>query len=139
MFRSAQLFAASLLAVASTHRLAADTSIDPDIFDVRSAGFWEDAGHVGTYRVVVRHFGFEEISSQITLEWVADNTRESPGHISHSIVFADALLASVGIESLRPKRDGAQLTLVGTLQVGSTYRCVVVLHPRGTFDKGKGC
>jgi hypothetical protein len=61
MFRSAQFFATSLLALASAHRLAADTSIDPDIVDVRSAGFWQDAGQAGTYRVVVRHFGFEEI------------------------------------------------------------------------------
>ena len=139
MLRSAQLFAASLLALASTHRLVADTSIDPDIVDVRSAGFWENAGHAGTYRVIVRHFGFEEISSKITLEWVSDNTRESPGHISHSIVFADALLGSVGIESLRPKRGGVELVLVGNLQVGSPYHCVMVLHPGGSFDKGQGC
>ena len=139
MSRPAQLFAASLLALTSVHPLAADPSIDPDIIDVRSAGFWEDGGLAGTYRVVVRHFGFEEISSSITFEWVSDDTRESLAHLIHSVVFADSLLGSVGIDSLRPTDGGVKVVLVGTLHNGSPYRCVVVLRPGGNFGKGHGC
>jgi hypothetical protein len=139
MSRAAQLFAASLLALACAHPLDADPSIDPGIVDVRSAGSWEDGDLSGTYRVVVRHYGFEEISSSIIFEWVAGDTRESPAHLIHSVVFADALLGSVGINSLRSTDGGVEVVLVGTLHNGSPYRCLVVLHPGGTFSKGRGC
>jgi hypothetical protein len=128
-----------LIAVATAYRSVADASIDPDIVDVRSAGHWDDAGRTGTYRVVVRHFGFEEISSRITLEWVSYDTRESSAHVSHSIVFADALLGSVGIKSLQPAGVGARLVLVGPLHNGSQYHCAVLMGPGGEIEKSQGC
>jgi hypothetical protein len=139
MFRAALLFAALPLALGSTLCLAADAPVDPSITDIRSAGFWEDAGHSGTYRVVVRHFGFEEISSSITLEWVSDSTRESSAHLNHSVILADALLGAIGIDSLRAMNGGVQLVLIGPLHNGSQYHCVVVMRPDGSIGKGYGC
>jgi hypothetical protein len=88
---------------------------------------------------VVRHFGFEEISSSITLEWVAYNTPQSSADVSRSMVFADALLGSVGIKSLQPESGGARLILSGSLHNGSQYHCTVLMRPGGGVEKGQGC
>jgi hypothetical protein len=48
MLRVAQALVVVLILLASANRSVAVTSIDPGIFDVRSAGHWDDAGKAGT-------------------------------------------------------------------------------------------
>ncbi len=139
MSRFAHLFAASLLAQAFAHLPVANASIDPDVVDVRSAGYWEEGGISGSYRVVVRHYGFEEISSSITFEWLTEETRESPAHVIHSVVFADAFLGTAGIDSLMRTNGGVKVVLSGILHIGSAYHCELVLRPGGNMVKGHGC
>jgi hypothetical protein len=128
-----------LLAPAWVHSSNAVPSIDPDIVDVRSAGWWEESGHGGIYRVVVRHFGFEHINSRVSFEWVLDGDRDTKGSIRHSVVFADALLASVTIDSLQATKTGVLLVLEAELHDGSPYRCEVQLQPGGRYKSGAGC
>jgi hypothetical protein len=113
--------------------------VDPSVVEICSAGWWEETGHGGTYRVVVRQGGFEHINTSVQVEWLMQgyaDTRER--RVVHSILFLDTLLGAVTIESMKRTKDGVKLVLAGQMQYGPGYHCVVALRPGGIYTKVAG-
>jgi hypothetical protein len=51
----------------------------------------------------------------------------------------ESLLGSVDVESMQWDKTGTVVTLAGSLQDGSAYRCRLVLGTDGSFDKSASC
>jgi hypothetical protein len=117
----------------------APPSVDPSVVEVRSVGWWEEAGHGGTYRVVVRHGGFEHINTSVQLEWLIQANPVTNQHVVHSALLLDTLLGSVTIESMERTDGGVKLVLAGPMDHGPDYHCVVELRPGGNYTKVVGC
>jgi hypothetical protein len=99
----------------------------------------EEAGHGGTYRVVVRHGGFEHINTSVRLEWLMQADTATKEHVVHSVLLLDTLLGAVTIESMERTEDGVKLVLAGPMDYGPDYHCVVALRPVGHYTKVVGC
>jgi hypothetical protein len=118
---------------------SAPPTVDPSVFEVRSSGWWKEADHGGTYRVVVRHGGFEHINTSVQLEWLMQANAATNQHVVHSALLLDTLLGSVTIKSMERTEDGVKLVLGGPMDQGPDYYCEVALQPGGKYTKVAGC
>lgn len=122
-----------------TQAAAPEYPVAPRVETVRTGGYWEAKEHRGRYRVVVAHDGFEHIQTYIRVEWVLDSAHRDSAELAKYEVVHEALLGSVDVESMDWDQTGTVVTLAGSLEDGSEYRCQLLLRTDGSLDKGSGC
>lgn len=126
------VLAALLLPLGST-RAQESRSIDPTIQHVMSGGRWQSGGQSGWYRAIIRTGGFEHIVSNLTVEWIGDDSEPS---VMHSVDVKE--LDGLG------RLDAPSLTLRGktwvlTMQWTDTHgrraphRVSLALGPPGLY------
>jgi hypothetical protein len=140
MCRATCLLVTLLILISLTaHGSDAPPPLDPSVVEIRTAGWWEEAGQGGTYRVVVRHTGVEHINTSVQVEWLMQADAYPTERVVHSIRLLDTLLGAVTIESMKGTKDGVKLVLAGPMQYGPDYHCVIALRPGGSYTKIAGC
>lgn len=63
--------------------------VDSDVRIVATGGLWEHGGRYGTSRVVVREQGWEEVSTNVMLEWLVTNETKKSREVLASVPLAE--------------------------------------------------
>jgi hypothetical protein len=129
-------------AVGSVPVQAESPSVDPAISFVTTGGYWKRDGQDGAYRIVVRQSGYEHVSSQVTVQWVARPTSENAqGTILRSLELVAGGFFSFGEPRLTRLSDGVRVSLIGvdTHQPGRKVGCIFELNSAGRKRTIKSC
>jgi hypothetical protein len=57
----------------------------PELTFVATGGYWQQESEGGSVRALVYSGGFEHVSSQLILQWIADPTPETPARVVASV------------------------------------------------------
>ena len=105
-------FAVSFLALTSAlYAQAQVPEVPAEVVEVRSFGTWEAAEQSGHYRLVVTRSGFEHVTGEVYLEWIAE-TEEGPVRVEATSVTEvnEAGTFAVGIEVVERDEVTVRLT-----------------------------
>ncbi len=89
--------------------------IEPGIESAVSGGFWQSEGVSGRYRVVVVNSGFEQVHSELFLEWILDGSENSGPSVLYSIPVTEVNESgewSFGVPVFSFGTDGIRLEAV---------------------------
>lgn len=122
-------FAAVLFCAGALNAGTVTPLVEPAIESVVTGGFWQQGDVSGRYRVVVRNSGFEQIRSEVFLEWIRDGSGEAGPSLLYSVPVRElneSMDLSFGVPGFLFGADGIRLEAVNIFTLESR---VFILTP----------
>ena len=101
MYLKSSIFLALLFSC--SFAFAQERTASPEIYEVKSFGFWEADDYEGHFRIVIINQGFEHVSSNVYLEWISSNN-ESLKIIKSVLITEVSEFYSVSIKTTNLKK-----------------------------------